>query len=912
MVPRPGAVTEPALPVSPGVPWHALEEEELFAKLRSSSRGLTDREAGLRLADYGPNTLPVQEGPGIVTIFLHQFRNPLIYILLAAAFISILIGDAKDAVFISAVVLLNAVIGLVQEWKAERSAGRLRQLLEIRSRVRRDGKERVVPARELVPGDIVFLDAGGRVPADIRLLHETRLIIDESLLTGESEGVGKQIVLLEPDIPVHERHNMVFAGTTVSAGRGEGIVCTTGIRTEVGTIARAVQATEPARPPLLIRMERFSRLIGLFIVGASLVMAAIALSRGTPLTEVFFLAVALSVSAIPEGLPVGITVALSIASSRMAGRNVIVRRLSAVESLGSCTTIASDKTGTLTVNQQTVREILLPSGSRLTVSGAGYAGEGTVVDGEGRVIGGPDRQDVLALARAAVICNEGGLFEEPDGRWVFQGDAMDVAFLALAWKLGMNPDHIRNEVEPIAAVPFEPAERYAAVYYRHEGMIGVAVKGALEVILPYCGGADGAVAGEQLAELTGRGFRVLAVAEGFLDTPPAIAGLESARPALRLLGLVGFTDPIRPDVPDAIRTCRDAGIDVVMVTGDHPATALSIARALGIASRDDQVMTGSDLEALGAPDLPEFHETIGDIRVFARVTPVQKLWIVDALVRRGHFVAVTGDGVNDAPALKRANIGVAMGSGTDVAKETASLIVTDDAFSSIVAGVEEGRVAYDNIRKVTYLLISTGFAEVILFSLALMAGLPLPLLAVQLLWLNLVTNGIQDVTLAFEAGEPGAMQRKPRDPKEGIFNSLMLKESVLSGVSIGLVAFLTWSFLLGNGMAEDAARNLLVLLMVLLENVHVLNCRSEYRSAFRVPLQNNLLLIAGILAAQGVHIAAMHIPAMQEILEIGPVSLAEWALLLLLAAVILAVMEIFKYVNGWYGRDQAGRGAAHG
>ncbi len=910
---RPDAPPEPSLPgATVVVPWHALEEEELFEKLCSSFQGLTGQEAALRLADYGPNALPVQEGPGIGTIFLHQFKNPLIYILLAAALISILIGDAKDALFISAVVMLNAIIGLVQEWKAERSASRLRELLEIRSRVRREGTERVIPAQDLVPGDIVFLDSGSRVPADIRLLHETRLIIDESLLTGESEGVEKQVVLLEPDIPLHERFNMVFAGTTVMAGRGAGIVCATGMRTEVGKIARAVQITEPARPPLIIRMERFSRFIGLFVVGASIVMAAIALSRGIPLTEVFFLTVALSVSAIPEGLPVGITVALSIASSRMAGRNVIVRRLSAVESLGSCTTIASDKTGTLTVNQQTVREILLPSGARLTVSGAGYAGEGAVSDDEGRVLTGAGRTAALVLARAAVICNEGGLFQEPDGQWVFQGDAMDVALLALAYKLGMNPDHIRNEVELIAEVPFEPAQRYAAVYYRHEDTIGVAVKGALEAILPYCTGVDRVAAESQLADLTGRGFRVLAVADGTLNTLPGLVELESARPPLRLLGLVGFIDPIRPDVPDAIRICREAGIDVVMVTGDHPATALSIARQLGIATGDDQVMTGSELEDLGAPDLPGFHEKIGDIQVFARVTPVQKLWIVDALVRRGHFVAVTGDGVNDAPALKRANIGVAMGSGTDVAKETASLIVTDDAFSSIVAGVEEGRFAYDNIRKVTYLLISTGFAEVILFSLALMAGLPLPLLAVQLLWLNLVTNGIQDVTLAFEAGEPGAMQRKPRDPKEGVFNSLMLKESVLSGASIGLIAFFTWSVLLSNGMEEGAARNLLVLLMVLLENVHVLNCRSEYRSAFRVPLRNNVLLIAGILAAQGVHIAAMHIPVIQEILEIGPVSVTEWGLLLLLAALILVVMEIFKYFNGRSGPGKAGMGATHG
>ncbi len=585
MVIRPESLGESSYPGAPLIiPWHALAEEVVFQKLRSSSLGLTDEEAAIRLAEFGPNTLPVQEGPGIGTIFLHQFKNPLIYILLVAAFISVLIGDAKDALFISAVVMLNAVIGLIQEWKAEKSAGMLRQLLEIHSRVRREGKDRLVPAKDIVPGDIVFLDPGSRIPADIRLLHETRLIIDESLLTGESVGVDKHIMLLEPEIPIHERINMLFAGTTVMAGRGAGIVCATGMRTEVGRVAEAVKITKPARPPLLVRMERFSWLIGLFVLGSSMVLATVALSRGVPLTEVFFLAVALSVSAIPEGLPVGITVALSIASSRMARRNVIVRKLSAVEGLGSCTTIATDKTGTLTVNQQTVREIILPAGVRFTVSGSGYTGEGKASDNEGRKVTGDGSISVLALARAGIICNEGGLFREPDGQWVFQGDAMDVALLALAYKLEMNPDHVRNEIEPIAEVPFDPAQRYAAVYYKEKGIIRIAVKGALEVILPYCERADRIAIGEQIAGLTGRGFRVLAIAEGILVTPPDHYALESARPPLNLLGLVGFLDPIRPDVPDAIRTCREAGIDVVMVTGDHPATALSIARTLGIAS----------------------------------------------------------------------------------------------------------------------------------------------------------------------------------------------------------------------------------------------------------------------------------------------------------------------------------------
>jgi Ca2+-transporting ATPase len=879
------------------VAWHALEEEDLFRLLRSSPQGLTAGEARTRLAVFGENILPRKKPPSAGVIFLHQFKNPLIYILLAASVISLAIGDARDAIFIFAVVLLNAVIGMIQEWRAEQSASRLQQLIEVRARVRRDGKEREIPAREIVPGDLVFLESGGRAPADIRLLHETRLITDESLLTGESAGVEKHLVLLPAETPLGDRYNMVFAGTTVMAGKGAGIVTGTGSGTEVGRIARAVEVTESAVPPLIIRTQRLSRYIGLFVVVAAVILAMIAIAQGTPPIDVFFLAVALSVSAIPEGLPVGITVALSIAASRMAERNVIVRRLAAVEGLGSCTTIATDKTGTLTVNMQTARELVLPSGTRLQVTGEGYAGEGEIFDYQRRHAGEQDRIATLGLVKAAAICNEAGLFQEPDGRWVFQGDAIDVAFLALAYKAGINPDHIRNEVEVLIEAPFDPARRYAAVYYRHENEIRVAVKGAFETILSCCPVHQHPLFTDEIERLTGAGYRVLAVAEGRLDQLPLVPDLESIRPGLEILGIVGFIDPIRPDVPGAISTCRDAGIDVVMITGDHPATALSIARQLGIASKESEVMTGSDLEAIGPPDIPEFYQRIGQVKVFARVTPIQKLEIVDALVKQGRFVAVTGDGVNDAPALKRANIGVAMGSGTDVAKETSSLIVTDDNFSSIVAGVEEGRFAYDNIRKVTYLLVSTGFAEVILFVLALLSGLPLPLLAVQLLWLNLVTNGIQDVTLAFEAGEPGVMQRKPRDPEEGIFNSLMIRETVLSGVVIGLIAFGTWHLLIGQGWDEVSARNVLVLLMVLLENFHVLNCRSEYRSIFRIPLKSNLFLIAGIIAAQGIQIAAMHIPVLQETLEIGPVSFAEWIFLLLLASLILLVMEIFKLLR---------------
>ncbi len=866
----------------------------------------TTKPPGGRL-EFGPNRLPAREPPGIFTLFLHQFQSPLIYILLIASFISFALQDLQDGLFILAVVLLNAAIGLVQEWRAEQSASRLQGLLTITAHLKRGGREVTLDSAAIVPGDIVLLESGNRVPADLRLIHAANLAIDESLLTGESVAVEKDLALVEEDAPIGDRKNMAFGGTTVMTGRGMGVVTATGLRTEIGAIAAAVATTGASKPPLLIRMERFSRNIGIIVIGASVLVAAVSIARGIPYAEVFFLAVALAVSAIPEGLPVAITVALSIATSRMGKRNVLVRRLAAVESLGSCTMIATDKTGTLTVNEQTVKRVILPGGESFEVTGAGYDGEGEVRGSDGSAPDPRSLGHLKALGYAGAICNEGSLYRE-DSAWVHHGDAMDVALLALAIKLGIDPDRVRGDTRIEGTVPFEPEFRYSAVYYRDEaGDIRVAVKGALETILPFCRSMETregtmpldrpAVEG-QLRELTRRGYRVLAIAGGAAGAvPPGPPALADLPPALSFLGLAGFTDPLRPDVPDAIERCRGAGVEVAMITGDHPDTALAIGRQIGLATDESQVVTGPELAAIGSPDLPEYFERVRSGRIFARVSPVQKLEIVDTLVRDGQFVAVTGDGANDAPALRRANIGVAMGSGTDVAKDTASMIITDDNFSSIVAGIEEGRYAYENIRKVTYLLVSTGFAEIILFALALIAGLPLPLLAVQLLWLNLVTNGIQDVALASEAGEPEAMKRRPRRPDEGIFNPLMIQETLLSGFLMGFIAFGAYFSLLSSGWDEFSARNVLVLLMVLLENFQALNCRSEFRSIFRVPLKSNYFLIIGILVAQGVQIAAMLTPAMQNVLDIGPVSLETWGVLLALASLVVVGMELFKWVK---------------
>ncbi|MDO5674570.1 MAG: HAD-IC family P-type ATPase [bacterium] len=887
--------------------WHAFPVEEVQQELRSSAVGLSSEEAERRLAEYGPNALPVKKPPTVWAILLQQLLHPLIFILFAAVLISLLIGETVDSLFILIVIAINSGLGTYQEYQAEKSAAGLQKLLKVRARVRRDGKEVEIPAEEVVPGDIILLESGNKVPADLRLIEVQSLTADESFLTGESMAAEKKLDTLPEETLVSDRSNMSFAGSTLTSGRGSGIVIATGEDTQVGHIARTVTESESGKPPLLVRMERFVKHISILVLLISLGLALLLWSQGYDLSSIFFLVVALAVSTIPEGLPVALTVALSIASKRMSERNVIVRKLTAVESLGSCTVIASDKTGTLTVNQQTVRSVLLPDGRSFEFSGEGYKGEGEVRAAAETNTAPADSAQLKRLAELAVLANEGSL-EEEDGNWRHRGDAIDVAFLAMAYKLGLKPQAVREHKPITREIPYESELKYSAVYFEEDGAGHVAAKGAAETILDFCDRMtdaetpvelDRAAVMDQVEHLAAQGLRVLAVAGAETPSSGSKADAEEAHPSgLIFYGLVGFIDPLRPEAIESVQKCKEAGIQVMMITGDHPATADAIARELGLSDKDEPVVTGAELSEVGGPESPEFEQLVASTHVFARVSPTQKLEIVDVLIRRGEFVAVTGDGVNDAPALRRANIGVAMGSGTDVAKEVGSMIVADDNFASIVAGVEEGRFAYDNVRKVAYLLISVGAAEVLMFMTAVIMGMPIPLLAVQLLWLNLVTNGIQDVALAFEDGEPGAMQRKPRRPEESIFNAQMIRQTVVSGFTIGAIAFVLWYWLVSvQGMEEGVARNIVLLFMVLSQNVHVFNCRSESVSAFKIPLRRNLILLGGVVAAQAIHIGSMYLPFMQNILGIGPVGLNQWAMLLALALVILVVMEVFKLVQ---------------
>jgi magnesium-transporting ATPase (P-type) len=887
--------------------WHALPEEDVFYELQSSRKGLSSEEASKRLGQYGINVLPIKEPPTIWEILLHQILNPLIFILIAAAGASLAIGEMADAIFIFIVIVLNSGMGAYQEYSAEKSAHGLQVMLKINALVLRDGQKTEISAEELVPGDIVFLDPGKKVPADIRLLEVSGLEADESFLTGESIAAEKTSDLLKQDVSISERMNIAFAGATITSGRAMGIVISTGMNTEVGKIAENVTLSESAKPPLVMRMESFTKQISIIVVFFSFILGFILWLQNTAPAEIFFFVVALAVSAIPEGLPVALTVALSIATSRMSKRNVIVRKLTAVESLGSCTIIASDKTGTLTVNQQTIKLIEFPNGKRYEITGEGYNGKGEVILSEP---GNPDKNDKVHLkkiSKLGILTNEGNLKKEDD-RWVHHGDAMDVAFLALGYKLKQDPESIRKEFSLVDEIPYESEKKFSAAFYKENGQVHVAAKGAVETILGFCDQSmvngsleilDPKIIEQHTLSMAEQGYRVLAVAGGHYNDAEIIKKDENiVLPPLHFYGLVGFIDPLRPEVIDAVEKCHQAGIKVLMITGDHPATAASISKELGILEEKENVVTGHELERIGPVDSPAYGKLVSSTHVFARVSPTQKFEIVDALIQQGEFVAVTGDGVNDAPALRKANIGVAMGSGTDVAKEISSMIVTDDNFSSIVAGVEEGRFAYDNVRKVIYLLISTGTAEVILFIASIIAGLPMPLLAVQLLWLNLVTNGIQDVALAFEGGEPGAMQRKPRTTTERIFNPLMIQQTLISGFTMGLIAFGFWFFLKNfQVMEETHARNMVLLLMVFMQNVHVFNCRSEKVSAFKVPINQNIILVFGVLVAQGIHILSMHIPFMQNVLRVEPITFIEWAEVLVPAIPLLLVMEIFKKIR---------------
>lgn len=873
--------------------WYKKEQIEIYNTLGTNEEGLSTNEALNRLEKYGKNEIPKKKEDSFLKILFRQLLDPIVLLLVVAMIFSFIINEVVDGVTIFFIIMIDLLMGAFQEWKANKNALALSKLIEVKAKVLRDGKEKEIESVNLVIGDIVLLESGTKISADLRLISSSNLTVDESILTGESISVLKDARAIKEDAILAERVNMVYAGTSVLTGRAKAVVVETAADTEIGKIAGSVANAKETKSPLTIRMETFSKQISAIIVVVAIIVSILLYTKGTSGNEIFLSVIALSVSAMPEGLPLALTMALTIASNRMSKNNVIVKKLNSVESLGSCTVIASDKTGTLTVNEQTAKRILLPNGDTFIVHGTGYNADGSVAALENAKL-----EDAKFISELGAINNEAKLIKKKDEYKHF-GDSIDIAFLALGKKLDANI----SSYEIIDRIPYESENKYSAVYYKQDGKIHCTAKGSLEKILSFCSSMkignkveklDKKQIQKQNDELASEGYRVIALAESEVNYDE---NKKEEIKNLHFVGLVAFIDPIREEVKESIHECKTAGIKVVMITGDHPLTAFSIAKELGIAETMEEVATATEVDEYLEKGDKEFDKYIKNKKVFTRVTPLNKLQIIESFKRQGEFVAVTGDGVNDAPAIKSSNIGIAMGSGTDVAKETASMIVLDDNFKSIVLGVKEGRNAYSNIRKVSYMLLSCGVAEVLFFVLSILFDLPMPLVAIQLLWLNLVTDGLQDFALSFEKAERDIMKDPPRSPKETMFNKELFSEVLTSGLSIGIIVFIVWVYLLKIGMIPEVARGYIMVLMVFMQNMHVLNCRSEKNSVFKVPLKTNPLVIFSILSAIILQIIVSEVDFLSEVLQTHSVPVVHMIILFIISTSIILIMEVYKKVE---------------
>ncbi|MBO5021851.1 MAG: HAD-IC family P-type ATPase [Clostridia bacterium] len=869
--------------------WHASAENEVLDKMQSSYAGLTSQEASARLEKYGKNLLPRKKPAPFVLLLLKEFINPIVLILLVAMAFSFAVGELLDGFVILGIVLIDAVIGGVQEKRAQRVASSLAGMIKVKAKVLRDGQKVEIDSQNLAIGDIVYLESGDKVSADMRILECSNFTVDEALLTGESINAIKNVGVAKETSPLGDRSNMVFSGSSVITGRAKCVVVSIGTATEIGKISTKLNTVKDQKSPLNIRIAKFSKQISVAIVAVAVIVFIIMLIQGSPFREIMLIVIALAVSAMPEGLPLAVTMALTVASNRMGKQNVVVKNLNAVESLGSCTVIATDKTGTLTLNEQTAKIITLPSGEEFEVTGSGYNDSGKIICKEDNCT-----KQIARLALMGASNNE-ATFKKVGEKFEYFGDSIDIAFKVLGAKAG-----VKENLKVLKTIPYESENKYSALYFEENGKKYCTVKGSLEKVFQFSSKMtngesevplDRAKIEEQNTALASRGYRVIALAVGEVESE------NGEIKNLTFIGLVGFIDPVRPQTKGSIAECHKAGIKVIMITGDHPLTALSIARDIKIASDESEVATGRQVEEAFALGEEAFDNFVKGKSVFSRVTPTDKLHIVESLKRQGEFVAVTGDGVNDSPAIKSAHIGIAMGSGTDVCKETADMIILDDNFNSIVTGVREGRCAYANIRKITYFLLSCSIAEVLFFVLAMVCGAGTPLLPIQLLWLNVVTDGFQDLSLSLEKPEPNIMQEKPRSTKESLFTKSMVAQCGIMGGVIGLVVFGAW-LILTDVLHLDVivARSLTMTLMVFLQNFHALNCRSEKTSIFKISHTNNWFFYVAVLGSTALQILFMEVDGLSHLLELSTVSYATLAILLAISVVIIVVSEIYKLI----------------
>jgi Ca2+-transporting ATPase len=894
-----------------------------------SERGLAGQEVERRRTEFGPNELPEASPPSLVKLFLSQFTSVIVWVLIGAAVISGLLGDWLDSAAILAIVFLNGLLGFVQEFRAERSLAALRKMSVATARVIRDGVLRSIPARELVSGDLILLEAGDRIPADARLIYAANFQAQEASLTGESTPVQKAATALDrPDMPLADRTNMAFMGTIAVSGKARALVVATALRTELGRIAAMIQKeseAERAETPLQRRLEQFGYTLLWLALAVVAVVFALGYLRGEPLVAMFMTSVSLAVAAVPEGLPTVVTITLALGVTRMVKRHALIRKLPAVETLGSATVICTDKTGTLTKNEMTVTKLFVGAAA-FDVTGEGYqpVGEILAVDGQWSTVNrnaaipehslpltpDPSRlpPGLRELLTAAVLCN-GATLREENGTWQVIGDPTEGALLVAAAKVALTKEGLEDRASFEAEIPFDAERKMMTVIRRTaEGSMAY-VKGAPDVLLPRCTHRltlDGLIEPlsdqqQQImldtnASLAQQTLRVLAVAHRRLDTHGMNLSTDAVEKDLVFLGLFAMRDPLRPEAVEAVRLCREAGIKTVMITGDHKETAIAIARDLGLHDGDGSALSGHEMNNLTEEQLAQRVERIA---VYARVSAEHKLRIIQAWKRQGAIVAMTGDGVNDAPAIKAADIGIAMGiSGTDVTKEAADMVVTDDNFASIAAAVEEGRGVFDNIRKTVHFLLSCNLSEVLVMLFAALLGLPLPLLPIQILWMNLVTDGIPALALAVDPKAPDLMKRPPRRPEARLLDGGRLLAIGGEGLMLGLIALGAFSYsLYGLHQELDQARTVAFTVMVVAQLVHVFNCRSERLSLFQLGVGTNRALVWAFLLSLVVQVAVLTVPAVAPIFKVTPLSIEDWVLMGATGLLPFVVMESIKLLR---------------
>jgi Ca2+-transporting ATPase len=884
-------------------PWHTLTAEDTVLRLQSAFEGLPDAEADRRLEEFGPNELQAAARVSAWMILVEQFRNILIIILLLATALSAILGHGVEAIAITVIVLFAVVLGFIQEYRAERASEALRQMAAPAATVVRGGRERRVPARELVPGDVIVFATGDRVPADARLIEAVNLQTVEAALTGESAPVEKHVRPLEDmSAPTGDRKNMTYAGTAITYGRGRGIVVATGMTTEFGRIARMLETVETGKTPLQENLGRVGKSLARAALIVVLLIVASGVFRGQPVVEMLIFGVALAVAVVPEALPAVVTISLAIGVKRMVRRNALVRRLPAVETLGSTSVICSDKTGTLTKDEMTARKLVV-SGKTWDISGTGYEPNGALSTGD--AVAEP-AENVRVLLRAAALACDARLERSESGKWEIKGDPTEGALVVAAAKAGLRKMDLDSRFPRTAEIPFtSETKRMTTLHNTPQGVTAFA-KGAPEVIVNSCtrelteagsGPLDDAARAQVLESarrLAEDALRVLAVA--YKEN----ASVKDAEVDLTFLGLIGMIDPPRQEAKAAIAECAAAGIRVIMITGDHPLTAKAVAQELGL-TREGRLATGLELEAMNDQELENAVESLD---VCARVSPAHKLRVVTALQKKGHVAAMTGDGVNDAPALKKADIGIAMGiTGTDVSKEAAAMTLTDDNFASIVAAVEEGRGIFSNIKKYLMYLLSSNVGEIGLMAGATLAGLPLPLTAVQILYVNLATDGLPALALAVDPPEEDLMQRPPRDPRAGIFTRPVVVLILAGGWWSALVNLSLFVWALNSGRILQEAITMTFVSLVLIQFFKAYNFRSDRHSVLRRPFANKWLNLA-IVWELIMLVLILYVPPLERVFGTYAMSSTEWLIITIAALTVLPVLELVKWAErrGWFGK----------